>query len=127
MASFVVIELAKMLTFRARLDGLANRRRGCGFRRKRKLPITIFSEARAHDAMLAALEYGERRGALRARLRNRFVRRGEIAIGVTAASVEDSAASAALGCAAAHKFAFGAFGALDSEGNRARVLALRIF
>lgn len=73
----------------------------------------------------ALLDY-EWRAAFRARLVDGFVRRGEIAIGIAAAAVENASGAAAAGNAAAHEFAFIAFRAFDAESDGARVLALRI-
>src|SRR5439155_2876189 len=63
-----------------------------------------------------------------ARLRDRHVRRGKVAIGIPRAAVENSrtASPAFAGAPAAHKLPFIAFRAFDSHGDRARVLALRI-
>src|SRR5437899_3567289 len=54
--------------------------------------------------------------------------RGEIAIGISRATIENAWTPAStLACAPApHKFAFNALRALDSHCDRARVLALRI-
>src|SRR5438445_145568 len=92
------------------------------------LPITPFVEAGVHGADLGAFFDDERRATLRARLGNGHVRRGEIAIRITGATIEDArAASAALtGAAAAHEFTFIAFWTFDAQGDRARVLAFRV-
>src|SRR5260221_9591953 len=79
-------------------------------------------------ADLGALFNNERRAALWARLGNRNERRGEIAIRITRAAIENAgtAPAAFASAAAAHEFAFGALRAFDAHGDRPRVLALRI-
>ncbi len=79
-------------------------------------------------ADLGPLLDDERRAALRARLRDRHVRGGEIAIRVTGTTVENTRASAAAfaGAAAADEFSFVALRAFDAHGYGPRVLALRI-
>ena len=54
------------------------------------------------------------------------MRRGEIAIGIAAAAVENAAGAASARNTAAHEFAFVAFRAFDAERDGACVLALRI-
>ena len=77
-------------------------------------------------AGLGALLDDEWSAALRAWLVERLVRRSVIAIGITAAAVEYSAASAPFGCTAADKFAFVALRALDTKRDGARVFAFGI-
>src|SRR5271170_7893185 len=114
---------------RGRCDG--RRWRGacdCAFSccRRFNFPIAAFFDAGAEISLLGAFFDDERRGAFRARLVERLVRRGEIAVGIAAAAVENAAGAASARNAAAHKFAFVAFRALDAESDGPRVLALRI-
>src|SRR6266446_3007272 len=92
------------------------------------LPIAALFEAGVHGADLGAFFDNERRAALRTRFRDGHVGRGEIAVRVTRAAVEDTWAPAATltGAAAAHKFAFIAFRTFDAHGEPARVLAIRV-
>lgn len=89
-------------------------------------PVAAFFYAGAEIALLGALLYDKRGAAFRAGLVDGFVRRGEIAIGIAAAAVENASGAASAGNAAAHEFAFIAFRTFDAEGDGARVLALRI-
>src|ERR1700730_9980248 len=75
--------------------------RCCGFLRVRRhrgrdqrLPVATLFQTTAHDADLGFLFHNERRAALRARLVQRHVRRGEIAIRITRAAVENAWTSA---------------------------------
>src|SRR6266404_966992 len=82
-------------------DWLDFRRRHTGrhFRcrcRRFDFPVASFLDARPEIPVLGALLYDERRATLRAGLVDRFVRSGEVAIGVAAAAVENAAATAAL-------------------------------
>src|ERR1700747_641534 len=86
----------------------------CGFFRLRRhgigyhgLPVAAFFQATAHDADLGFLLHNERRAALRARLGQRHMRRGEIAIGISRTAVENTwtSASALAGAASPHEFA----------------------
>src|SRR5258705_8280118 len=118
----------------AQLRLRAHRRRSF-FRLRRRnrvryygLPIATFLQATPHRADLRLLLHNKRRAALRARLGERHMRRGEIAIRVSRAAVENSRTSApALARAPApHKFAFIALRALDPHRDRPRVFALGI-
>jgi hypothetical protein len=77
---------------------LGRRRRSYGGGRLRSFdfPIAILAQAGAEVAALRALLDDKGGAALRARFGDRLVRRGEIAIGVAAATVEDVAATASL-------------------------------
>src|SRR5216684_9330679 len=92
------------------------------------LPVAAFLQATAHRANLGFLFDDERRAALRTRLRERHVRRGEIAIRVARAAVENARApaTALAGAAAAHELTFIALRAFDAQGDGARVFALGI-
>src|ERR1700676_2455209 len=115
-------------------SGLGADRRSHLFGRRRHsvwhhhLPIAAFLEADGHLAELGFLLHDERRAALRAWLGERHVRRGEIAIRITRAAVEDARAQPPpfSRTAAAYELAFLAFGAFDSHGDGAGVLALRV-
>src|SRR6202008_1326083 len=74
------------------------------------------------------LFHDERRATLRAWLRGGHVWRREIAIWIPLGAVgrAKSSSSAVAHAAALHKFAFIAFRALDTHGDRPRVLALRV-
>ena len=52
-------------------------------------PIALFVDARPEIPLLGPLLDNKRRAALRARLRNRFVRGREIAIGIAAAPIKN--------------------------------------
>src|SRR5258708_4847776 len=81
-----------------------------------------------YGADLGALFNNERRAALWARLGNRHEWRGEIAIRITRAAIENTRTAPApfASAAAAHEFAFGALRAFNAHGDRPRVLALPI-
>src|SRR5271155_3879790 len=101
---------------------------GCAFGRcgRFNFPIAAFFDAGAEISLFGVFFNDEWGGAFRARLVERLVRRGEIAIGIAAAAVENAAGAASARNAAAHKFAFVALRALDAERDGPRVLALRI-
>src|SRR6266568_2664392 len=92
------------------------------------LPITALFNAGVHGSDLAAFLDDEWCAALRARFRDGHVWRGEIAIRVSRAAVEDTRPPTATltGAAAAHEFAFMAFRTFDAHGDWARVLAFWI-
>ena len=85
-----------------------------GFRRCFDFPVASLFHAGAENAGLGALFDDERSAAFRAWLVERLVRRSVIAIGIAAAAVKYSAASASFGCAATNEFAFAALRALDA-------------
>src|SRR5579864_1324927 len=107
---------------RACFDGLSNRAFAL-----RDLPIAAFPGARTKCAVLGTFEHDKGRAAFRTWFGKRLVRRREIAIGITAATIKNSATPASLGRAAADEFAFAAFGTFDSESDGPRVFAFRIF
>jgi len=76
--------------------------------------------------LLSALLHDEGRAALGTRFVNRLVRRGEIAIRIAAAAIENAAGAAAARNSAPYKFTFIAFRALDSQRDGSRVFALWI-
>ena len=72
-------------------------RNGCHWSfRNGRFPVATFLYAGAHSSVLAALLDDERRAAFRARLGDGQVRRGEIAIGIVVAAVENPARAASL-------------------------------
>ena len=98
---------SRLILGRADRLGLHNGRGNHGWLRlwlrRLRFPIAIFTSAGAVCAQLGTFFYHERRAALRARLRNRLVRRSKVAIGVAAAAVEDPACGpASFGGAAAN-------------------------
>src|SRR5258705_10787297 len=104
-----------------------------GLRRRHRvgyygLPIATFLQATPHRADLRLLLHNKRRAAFRTRLGERHMRRGEIAIRVTRAAVENSrtAAPALARAPAAPKFAFIALRALNPHRDRPRVFPLRV-
>ena len=82
-------------------------------------PIATFFEAGADEAGLEALFDDEGGAALRARLSDGFVRRGEIAFRIAIAAVEDAAA--ALAGHALDKLAGAALGTMNAQRFRADV------
>src|SRR5271170_3009268 len=90
------------------------------------LPVATFLDAGVDSADLRFLFHDERSPALRAWLSDRHIRRGETAIGIARAAVEDAETSAAAfaHAAALHEFAFVALRAFDAHGDRARIFAL---
>src|SRR5262245_31704728 len=69
-------------------------------------PVAAFLDAGADLADLRILLDDELRAALGARLGDRHVGRGEVAIGIPRAAVENARAAAATSAAAADKFPF---------------------
>src|ERR1700720_4010688 len=116
------------MIFRTRLLRMYEWRRGSGCRLGQSfaLPVASFLHAGAEVPRLRAFFNDKRSAAFRARLIERLVRRSVIAIGGAAAAVKNAAAPASFGRAAADKFAFSAFRALDSKSDGPRVFAFRI-
>ena len=94
--------------------------------RRSHFPIAAFADASSEIALLGSLFDNERRAAFRTRLSNWLVRSGEVAIRISAATVENSAAPSSLGRAAPDEFSLIALRAFDPQRDRTRVLALRI-
>src|SRR6266481_2184921 len=89
-------------------------------------PIAAFLDAGTNQSNFGFFLNDKIGPALRARLRDRHERRGEITIRIARTAIENARAAASPSAAPAHKFAFVALRAFDAQSDRPRVFALRV-